>query len=401
MANPQTWEEACHDIDSKTEDMIRQGVNAWEAAIKKEFNDYKSRYDFMDRKTIRDYYAYHAARQSQAKQLRLARPRPTPDQLWNEVFNLDVFGSYTEGNELRDLLYCGEFDLVALGKVYGTDMLWLIPSLGSLPDTVYHSTGAHRQAAPTNCQAISYPDGHPSEGELKLVPSADEDKLRRFVSLGWIVTGDEKIWHKTGHALVVDLEPGRERNPWIVLAKKWPNDGEDTFDGDYMEYAPEAVDRDYDFTPGVLPGDKNRTPVGKIVPFKKNKKNIKGSVLPHFGRDFKFNVMRKGSSRGYVQSKRGPGLADVMGWYWDPKAEEEVCLTKDGHEYMRFSRETAKISYCKRATESFAGDEGAHGTIVDEHDLIASAQGSKSLQPEEPSQHQEVRYWEVTSTSGF
>ena len=401
MANPQTWEEACHDIDSKTEDMIRQSVDAWEAAIEKEFNDYKSRYDFMDQKTIRDYYAYHTARQSQAKQLRLARPRPTPDQLWNEVFNLDVFGSYTEGNELRNLLHCGEFDLVPLGKVYGTDMLWLIPSLGSLPDTVYHSTGLRSQAAPTNCQAISYPDGHPSEGELKLDPSKDETKLRRFVSLGWIVTGDEKIWHKTGHALVVDLEPGRERNPWIVLAKQWPNDGEDTFDGDYMEYAPEVVDRDDDFTPGVLPGDKNRTPVGKIVPFKKNKKNIKGSILPHFGRDFKFNVMRKGSSRGYVQSKRGPGLADVMGWYWDPKAEQEVCITEDGHEYMRFSRETAKITYCKRATESFAGDEGTHGTIVDEDVLIPLEQRLASSHLGESSQEQEVRSREVSSSAGF
>ena len=30
----------------------------------------------------------------------------------------------------------------------------------------------------------------------------------------------------------------------IVLAKEWPNDTGDLFDGDYMEYAPEVVDRD-------------------------------------------------------------------------------------------------------------------------------------------------------------
>ena len=399
MTSPHNWEQACYEIDSKTEDLINRGIDAWEAAIKEEFDNYKHRYDFMEQKTIRDYYAYHAARQSQEKQQRRASPRPTPDQLWNAVFNLDVFGSYTEGNEFREMVGCGEFDLVPLGKVYGTDMLWLIPHLGSLPDTTIHSTGSHRGVAPTNCQAISYPDGHPSEGEITLVPSEDEDKLRRFVSLGWIVEGDEKVWHKTGHALVVNLEPGRERNPWIVLASTWPNDGQDTFDGDYMEFAPEVVDRDNDWTGGVLPGDKNRTPVGKIIPF--NKKNIKGSILPHFGRDFKFNVMRKGSSRGYIPSKRGPGLADVMGWYWDPKADEEVCLTKDGHEYMRFSRETAKISYCKRATESFAGDEGTHGRIIDEHPFVPLEQRLASSHLGDSSQQQEVRSREVSSSAGF
>ena len=197
------------------------------------------------------------------------------------------------------------------------------------------------------------------EDEIRLgLSEDDENKLRRFVSLGWIVKGDEEVWHKTGHALVVELEPGRERNPWIVLAYEWPNDGEETCDDDYMEYAPEVVDQDDEWTAGVLPGDRNRTIVGKIVPFEDE--HVEGDLLPHFGRNFKFNVWRKGSSRGYaVPSERGPGLADVMGWYWDPEAEEEVCNTKEGEEYTRFSREMAKISYCKRGRESFAGDEGA------------------------------------------
>ena len=77
----------------------------------------------------------------------------------------------------------------------------------------------------------------------------------------------------------------------------------------------------------------------------------------------------------------------MLEWYWDPKAEEEVCITKGGHEYMRFSRETAKISYCKGATESFAGEEGMHGTTVDEHDIVASAQYIKFSQVKKSSQH--------------
>ena len=62
--------------------------------------------------------------------------------------------------------------------------------------------------------------------------------------------------------LVVDLEPGRERNLWIVLAKEWRNDGENTFDGDYMGYAPQVVDRDDDFYLGVLPGE---TKIGLLL----------------------------------------------------------------------------------------------------------------------------------------
>lgn len=90
-----------------------------------------------------------------------------------------------------------------------------------------------------------------------------------------------------------------------------------------------------------------------------------------------------------------------MGWYWDPKAEEEVCLLKDGKEYMRFSRETAQISYCKRAAESFAGDEGAFGTIVDEHDAVSLEQRLASSHSAESSREQEVRSGDVAREAGF
>ena len=100
------------------------------------------------------------------------------------------------------------------------------------------------------------------------------------------------------------MEPGRKRNPWIVLASFWPNDGEPTWDGECEVYAEEIVDRDGKNQPGVPPGDRNRTPVGKIV-----NQSVKGSMLRAFGLDFEFDVLRQGSARGYVQSHRGPGLA--------------------------------------------------------------------------------------------
>jgi len=71
---------------------------------------------------------------------------------------------------------------------------------------------------PTKCSGIGYGDGYTA------VDTDDEEKLRRFVSLMWIVTSTPEDCTKTGHALVVDLEPGRRFNPWIVLACEFPND---------------------------------------------------------------------------------------------------------------------------------------------------------------------------------
>ena len=96
-----------------------------------------NQYPFTTDKTIRDYYAYHAARQSQEKQTKLASAKSTHETLWNAVFALPFTGVVPRGepNAFRALLARGIFDLVPLGRVYGTHMLRLIPSLGSLPES--------------------------------------------------------------------------------------------------------------------------------------------------------------------------------------------------------------------------------------------------------------------------
>lgn len=91
---------------------------------------------------------------------------------------------------------------------------------------------------------------------------------------GWFVQGDEKRCRKTGHALVVDLEPGRDRNPWIVLAYHWPHEGEPSWDGECENYAPETVERNSSYAEGVLLGGRNRTPVGKIESLKNLSKGL-------------------------------------------------------------------------------------------------------------------------------
>lgn len=70
---------------------------------------------------------------------------------------------------------------------------------------------------PTKCSGIGYGDGYTA------VDTDDEEKLRRLVRM-WIVISTPEDCTKTGHALVVDLEPGRGFHPWIVLACGFPND---------------------------------------------------------------------------------------------------------------------------------------------------------------------------------
>ena len=45
-------------------------------------------------------------------------------------------------------------------------MLWLIPGNGALPEAELDDPEPDLPYASTQCEAISYPDGYPSEGEL-------------------------------------------------------------------------------------------------------------------------------------------------------------------------------------------------------------------------------------------
>jgi hypothetical protein len=75
-----------------------------------------------------------------------------------------------------------------------------------------------------------------------------------------------------------------------------------------------------------------------------------------------------------------------MDWYWDLEKKEEVCYGKDLQEYMRFNPETGKITYCKRATESYAGEDGSHGEITEEGGRITLKQCLANTTLEDPSQ---------------
>lgn len=117
---------------------------------------------------------------------------------------------------------------------------------------------------------------------------------------------------------MVGMEPERNLDPWIMLASSYPNDGQVTADGDDTSYVPETVDRGDNDQPGVSSCTKDQTPVGKLAA---KDPSAEGSILRRFGLDFKFSIIRRGTGRRSVKIHRGPDLAHVMQWHWDPKAE--------------------------------------------------------------------------------
>lgn len=271
-------------------------------------------------------------------------------------------------------------DPISIGKVYGTTLLKLLPCIGALPAPDIPGFEPPFNYAATDSAAISYPDGHPSEDDVaprwELMPGggarrvppvirpADDDKLRRFAALGWVIQqGRNGQWNKTRHVLVNDMDDRnvRQRQPWLVLASEWPTDDAEAPDGGFT-YAEETVGRNDRTQPGVFPGDNNRTPICRIMPRKK--KGIANvPVLQQLGDDFNFVPERLGGHHRIRNSHYGPGLAKIMEWYWDPKAEQEVCYTTQGLEYMRYDRKSKAYSFPDFSRLSFAGEEGLFGEI--------------------------------------
>ena len=73
----------------------------------------------------------------------------------------------------------------------------------------------------------------------------------------------------------------------------------------------------------------------------------------------------------------------------------------DGREYMRFKRETGVTAYCRRAAESYAGEDGTHGGITDEGGHVTVEQNLANAALADPSEGLQPRFREVPTSSGF
>ncbi|KAL8918200.1 MAG: hypothetical protein Q9208_007476 [Pyrenodesmia sp. 3 TL-2023] len=286
---------------------------------------------------------------------------PTSQEFWRAVYDYGTL----EPNELngpKDLITMitsGIAGPYTIGKLWGCITLKVLPVFGALraPDIEKPGWSTTFSYAPTDSCAIYYPDGHPyalwnperllspSSKELLRLRARDDDNLRRFAALGWVIMEtSEGNWEKTGHVLVIDMDDRevRHRQPWLILASQWPSDGDET--EDFMIHAEEQVMRDNSTEEGVFPGDNNRTPICRIVPYGRGMEGDE-IVLTQLGEDFDFAPERKGGHRDHSETDEGPALARVMEWYWDPEAKQEVCYTRKGRKWMRYNPQTKEYFF--------------------------------------------------------
>ena len=249
---------------------------------------------------------------------------------------------------MHDLLGSDRFENITLGKLRGQTRLDLIPAIGILPSSDIPDECTSFDFAYTDGGAISYPDGHPSEGDqMYSVKAPNDHKLRRFMTLGWVIevrNNDSRDWERTGHVLVMDMDEGRNRHPWFVLASQWPDERDVPLNDDFTIYAEKHVKRNDPNVYGVFLEDRNRTPIARLrYPASTA---ASGPMLLQFGPDFEFDVTRVGGeTRRGLRTESGPELANIMHWYKDESKDEEVCYSPDGKEYMRYDRKTKQYSY--------------------------------------------------------
>ncbi|KAL8935867.1 MAG: hypothetical protein Q9216_005218 [Gyalolechia sp. 2 TL-2023] len=385
------------------------------------FGKAQAQFAFMRGEIVEDYFVYVHHLFALKCRPKPSWPPPTSQQFWKAVFEYDPHGQNAPSiSDLQRIIGSGVAGPYTIGKLYGKTTLKLLPAIGCLPAHPIPDFDPPFDFAATDSVAISYPDGHPSEellaGKFQLPSSSgvqvtatikaqDDDKLRRFAAIGWVITEQAGgRWEKTGHVLVVDMDDRavRHRQPWLVLASEWPTDGDETPEGGFTLYAGDKVMRDDPNVPGVFPGDNNRTPICCIKPLQESKGGK--PVISRLGDDFDFAPERLGGHIRARPSAKGPALARIMEWYWDPTKKQEVSYTTEGWEYMRYDRQTKEYSFPDFSKLSIAGQQGlfgeleAHAWGVADRPFVGLAQrlANTSLHAPAPHQHRKI-----DSTVGF
>lgn len=370
MATPQQrFEAVCDQIyDHAIENCPMLDIKAISSFIDAAFKQAKTENPFMSDYTISDYFHHITAKRARKELEIWQQPIPAPTEFWDAAFEYDPLRQESEmgSNRLGELTHPSRFGVISLGRVYDDVELGVKPELGALPEsTIAVDDFTTLPFARGISAAISYSDQHPSHEsayQRSLKPVYDQ-QLRRFVSLGWVFRKfDDGMWEMTGHVLVMDMDRGRDRHPWIVLAHEWPNNDNEGPHGDFKVHAPRRVRRNARDTPGVFPGDDNRTSIAKIIPMN----SVEGDdrpILKRFDPDLEFRLLRESGDRESIRTEWGPDLAHVMDWYWNEKAKEEVCYSRDGSVYMRYDPERGEYRYPHLNDWSTDSELGLYGEL--------------------------------------
>lgn len=357
----------------------------YDAFIERGLEKYRRAHSCMKEVTVQDYHNFfliHWSENSILRRLELEKAKRTPEQFWKAAYDLGSLGSPDVNTDLDKMRFYN-LGVYVLGKLRGSATLGLSAGMLAVDlPTTDQSTFNNMGNASTCFRSISYSDGHPSEPSFK-VRASEDSTLRRFVCLGWVLhQSSTGWWNDTGHVLVVDMDHGRDRHPWFVLSSKVPS-YEEQEDGDFFIHVPARLSFSNDFFDyqisdmGILLGDRERTPVGRIEP--KDPSNPV-PVLQQFGPDFEFDIARFGgeSAREVDDDRYGPDLAHIMDWYWDPE-KEEFCCYKNGQEYLRYNDHKVRNTY--------ANTERLDHKVNDEKSIFASTTVSPVGRPAAESDH--------------
>ncbi|KAI4254503.1 MAG: hypothetical protein L6R42_007159 [Xanthoria sp. 1 TBL-2021] len=230
--------------------------------------------------------------------------------------------------------------VIDLGKLDGKTTLRLAPgnfyfehfSSVCPPEHEYVGTGV---------VAAKYGDRHAVKGAQ--YGSSDDGVLRQFKEVGCILADGMNGWDRTGHVLVIDMGEGRERHPWIILAREWEVD-----DG-YLYHevrAPQSVSKNENEALGVFPGYSDRTTIARLNAG--DNSNMSTPLVLQFGPNLGLELDDRGTN-DMTEMSKGPELARVMPWVRrrDRSDCQEICYSDDdGMEvYMRYDARDQKFSY--------------------------------------------------------
>ena len=177
---------------------------------------------------------YHE-RLAREEQEELEARQTTPQQFLQAAYDFNPApGTDPNDTRLVKLTVTECVPAFAIGNIYGETPVWLSVAAGPLqPSEIKAKYFTNLPAAVTNSGTISYPDGHPSEPDSEGSSEGNpKEVLSRFWPLGYLCyRSSGGYFDRTGHVLVMDMEPGRERHPWIVLASEWPDINGESSDG--------------------------------------------------------------------------------------------------------------------------------------------------------------------------
>ena len=305
-----------------------------------------------------DYYQWQL--------VELAKPaNGGPFKVSTKEFFSAVYDQFTDqqqgtyNDKLAHILARGLIEPICIGHLNGGDALYLSPSMSDAPVALRSSVPVPYKRNDDGHRYIRYRAQRPwkdCKGKLQQndmierQTSASEElkALFQFRGLGWVVRlkEEEKDWEYTGHALVIDLDEGRNFHPWLVLSSKVP-----TKDDPKIILPNEVLVNDISQT-GVLPRDRNRTSVAKILPTSNEKGNR--PALLQLGKDFSFKLAygEDNTARQEAKSLYGPPLSQILVPYHDPVTGEDVCYAQDGKEILRCNRQLGRYRAFERSSLS-------------------------------------------------